>query len=171
MKTLIRLGTRPLQADLSLRWAYMPIRWFCHDGRVIFGNDAVEKIYVYVCLGTSFRFRKTLGLQNCQNDRKYYFVFRLCAMYAFYHLYVRLSFTVNDCRSDVPPVNISFPIISGEFDALHQLSVNKKRSFGNTASKAWKQQTWFYWVCSWQIMAYATSLTPPSPELSATALK
>ena len=86
----------------------------------------MEKIYVCVCLGTSFRFHKTLGLQNCQNDRKYCFVFRLCAMYAFYHLYVRLSFTVNDCRSDLSPVNISFPIISGEFDALHQLSVKKK---------------------------------------------
>ena len=46
-------------------------------------------------------------------------VFRLCAMYAFNHLYVCLSFPVNDCCSDVSPVNISFPIISGEFDALH----------------------------------------------------
>ena len=63
------------------------------------------------------------------------FVFRLCAMYAFYHLYVCLSFLAYDCRSDVSPVNILFHIISGEFDALHQLSV-KKGSFGNTASKA-----------------------------------
>ena len=46
----------------------------------------------------------------------------------------------------------------------------KKGSFGNTVSKAWKQQTRFYWVCSWEIMAYATSLTPPSPELSTTLL-
>ena len=46
-------------------------------------------------------------------------------MYAFYHLYVCLSFPVNDCRSDVSPVNISFPIISCEFDAFHQLSVKK----------------------------------------------
>ena len=34
-----------------------------------------------------------------------------------------------------------------------------KGSFGNTASKVWKQQTRFYWVCSWEIMADATSLT------------
>ena len=47
----------------------------------------------------------------------------------------------------------------------------KKGSFGNTASKAWKQQTRFYWVCSWEILAYATSLTSTSPELSASALK
>ena len=44
---------------------------------------------------------------------------------------------------------------------------NLKRSFENTASKVWKQQTQFYWVCSWEIMADATSLKPPSPGLSA----
>ena len=32
---------------------------------------------------------------------------------------------MNGCRSDVSPVNISFLIISDEFDALHQLSVKK----------------------------------------------
>ena len=81
-------------------------------------------------------FTKSFVYSNCQNDRKYCFVlFCLCAIYAFSHLYVCLSFPVNDCRSDVSPVNISFPIISGEFDALHQLSVKKKRSFGNTASR------------------------------------
>ena len=62
-------------------------------------------------------FTKSLGYGNCQNDRKYCFVlfcfvFRFCAMYAFYHLYVCLSFPVNDCRFDVSPVNILFPIIS-----------------------------------------------------------
>ena len=46
----------------------------------------------------------------------------------------------------------------------------KKRSFGKTASRVWKQQTRFYWVCSWGIMADATSLMPPSPRLSATVL-
>ena len=43
-------------------------------------------------------------------------------------------------------------------------------SFGNTSSKAWKQQTRFYWVCSWEIMTDATFLTPPSPELSVSLL-
>ena len=33
----------------------------------------------------------------------------------------------------------------------------------NTASEVWKQQTRFYWVYSWELMADATSLTPPSP--------
>ena len=28
--------------------------------------------------------------------------------------------------------------------------------------KIWKLQTWFYWVCSWEIVKRATSLTPPS---------
>ena len=35
VKTLIRRGIRPLQADLSLRWAHMPVRWFCHDAAQI----------------------------------------------------------------------------------------------------------------------------------------
>ena len=74
-------------------------------------------------------FTKSLVYSNCQNDRKCFFFFffllffflfllllllLLCAMYAFYQ--------------------ICFFIISGEFDALHQLSVNKG-SLGNTASK------------------------------------
>ena len=29
-----------------------------------------------------------------------------------------------------------------------------------------KQQTWFYWVCSWELMKSATILTPPSTGLS-----
>ena len=41
-------------------------------------------------------------------------------------------------------------------------------SFGNiTAPKVWKQQTRFDWACSWEIMADTTSLTTPSPGLSA----
>ena len=47
---------------------------------------------------------------------------------------------------------------------------SENKFFGNTASKVWKQQTRFYWVCSWEIMADATSLTPPSPGLSAALL-
>ena len=34
-QTLIKLGIHPLQADLSLRWAHIPIRWFCHDAAQI----------------------------------------------------------------------------------------------------------------------------------------
>ena len=30
----------------------------------------------------------------------------------------------------------------------------------------WKQQTRFYWVCSWELMESATILTPPSNGLS-----
>ena len=46
---------------------------------------------------------------------------------------------------------------------------NLKRGFvGNTASKVWKPQTHFDWVCSWEILEDATSLTPPSPRLSDT---
>ena len=41
---------------------------------------------------------------------------------------------------------------------------------GNTASKVWKQQSQFYWVCSWEIMADTTSLTPPRHGLNATLL-
>ena len=70
MKTLIRLGIRPLQADRSLRWAHMPIRWFCHDAAQIKAELFLEmrqwKNFMpafYVCLGTSFRFHKKLGLQ------------------------------------------------------------------------------------------------------------
>ena len=40
-------------------------------------------------------------------------------------IYICLSFPVNDCRPEVSPVNISFLIIWGKFDALHQLSVKK----------------------------------------------
>ena len=70
MKTLIRLGIRPQQADLSLRWAHMPIRWFCHDAAQIkpalFLEMTQWKNFMsafHVCLGTSFRFHKKLGLQ------------------------------------------------------------------------------------------------------------
>ena len=35
-------------------------------------------------------------------------------------------------------------------------------------SWSWKQETWLYWVCSWEIMADATSLKLPSPGLSPT---
>ena len=59
--------------------------------RVIFGNDAVETFNV--CLGTSFRFHKKLGLQT--ENVCLFVCFRLCAMYAFYHLYVCLSFRAN----------------------------------------------------------------------------
>ena len=47
-------------------------------------------------------FIKSLVYSNCQNDRTcfFFFFFHLCAMYAFYHLYV-------------------YFIISGGFDALH----------------------------------------------------
>ena len=39
-------------------------------------------------------FTKSLIYSNCQHDR-FFFLFRLCAMYAFYHLYVYLSFRAN----------------------------------------------------------------------------
>ena len=111
---LIRLGIRPLQADLSLRWAYY--------GRVIFGNDAVENFFVCVCLGQVLDFTKSLVYSNCQNDRKccwffffFFFFFRLCAMYAFYHFYVCLSFRWIWCFASI---------------------ICKKGSFENTVSKA-----------------------------------
>ena len=39
---LIRLGIRPLQADMNLRWAHMPIRWFCHDAAQIMAELFLE---------------------------------------------------------------------------------------------------------------------------------
>ena len=86
VKTLIRLGIRPLQADLSLRWAHMSIRWFCHDAAQIntilmaelFLEMTQWKNFIsafYVCLGTSFRYHKSLVYSNCQNDRKCFFSF------------------------------------------------------------------------------------------------
>ena len=48
-------------------------------------------------------FTKSVVYSNCQNHRKccflcvcvFFFFFFLCAMYAFYHLYVCLSFRAN----------------------------------------------------------------------------
>ena len=69
MKPLIRLGIRSLQDDLSLRWAY-DLRLFCHDAPQIKAELFLEMTQwknfmsvIYVCLDTSFRFHKTLGLQ------------------------------------------------------------------------------------------------------------
>ena len=62
-------------------------------------------------------FTKSLVYSNYQNDRK-------CCLFVF-------SFMCHVCVLSL----ICLVIISGEFDALHQLSV-KKGPFGNTASKA-----------------------------------
>ena len=93
----------------------MPIRWFCQDA----ANDAGEKIYVCFLFMSAWvqvlDFTKSLFYSNCQNDRFFLlllllllllFSFRLCAMYAFLSL-------------------ICLFIISGEFDALNQLSVKR----------------------------------------------
>ena len=68
-------------------------------------------------------------------------------MYAFYHLYVCLF------------------IISGEFDALHQLSV--KRILWKYSIQSLKTADADH---SCEIMADAKFFTPPSPELSSTLL-
>ena len=106
MKTLIRLSIVSLQADLSLRWAHMPIRWFCHDAAQIRPELFLEMTQWKNFMSAWVQvldFTKSLVYSNCQNDR--FFFPRLCAMYAFYH--------------------ICLFIISGEFDALRQLSVKK----------------------------------------------
>ena len=134
-------GHPPTAGYLSLRWAHMPICWFCHDAAQIIPELVLEMTQWKNFMSASawvqvLDFTKSLVYVNSQNDRKCCFVllffffffcflfflfffllffFRLCAVYAFYH--------------------ICLFIISGEFDALHQLSV-KKGSFGNTASKA-----------------------------------
>ena len=143
MKTLIRLGTRPLKADLNLRWAHScQFVGFCHDVARIMAEPHYGRVILEMTQWKNFMsasawvqvldFTKSFVYSNCQNDRTclffffffffffvlFCFFFRLCAMYAFYHCLF---------------------IISGGFEALHQLSV-KKWSFGNTASKAWKQQ-------------------------------
>ena len=89
-----------------------------NKGRVIFGNDTVEKFYVcFLCLHFMsawvqvLDFTKSLVYSNCLNDRKCFFFFcffRLCVMYAFF-LSLKCLF-----------------IISGEFDALHKLSVKNR---------------------------------------------
>ena len=37
-----------------------------------------------------------------------------------------------------------------QFRSLNNLT---RRFFGNTASKVWKQQAWFDWVCSWEVVS------------------
>ena len=73
-------------------------------------------------------FTKSLVYSNCQNDRKWC-VFVFCFFF-FFLLFVFLFM----CHVCVLSLTCLF-IISGGFDALHQLSV-KKGSFGNTTSKA-----------------------------------
>ena len=72
----------------------------------MFGNDAVEKFYA--CLGTSFRFRKkawsTVAVKMTENV---FFFFFFC--FVFFFFFFSFMFHVF--------------IISGELDALHQLSV------------------------------------------------
>ena len=143
----------------------MPIRWFCHDAAQIKAALFLEmtqwKNFIsafYVCLGTSFRFHKKLGLQQLSKWQKMLLLFFCCCCFFVYVSCMRF-------------ITYMFVYHFGWIWCFASIICKKKKgSFGNTASKAWKQQTRFYWVCSWEIMAYATSLMPPSPELSATLL-
>ena len=80
----------------------MPIRWFCHDAAQI-NTSLMAELFLEMtqwrnCMSAlvqALDFTKSLVYSNCQNDRKFVFVFRLCVMYAFYHLYVCLSFRTN----------------------------------------------------------------------------
>ena len=72
-------------------------------------------------------FTISLVYSNCQNDRKYCFVLFCFSFMCHVCVLSLISLFIIPGCSDVSPVNISFPIISGEFDALHQLSVKKKR--------------------------------------------
>ena len=67
-------------------------------------------------------------------------------------------------------VNIMFPLKIDRINFFHFTNNLKKTSFGNTASNVWIQPTRFDRVCSWEVLADATSPKPPSPGLSATLL-
>ena len=82
----------------------MPICWFCHDAAQI-NTILMAELFLEMTQWKNFMsawvqvldFIKCLVYSNCQNDRKCClgFFFRLCVMYAFYHLYVCLSFRGN----------------------------------------------------------------------------
>ena len=104
-------------------------------------------------------FTKSLVYSNCQNVTEnvffffFFFFFRLCAMYAIYH--------------------ICLFIISGGFDALHQLSV-KKRILWKYSIQSLKTADAVLLIVPVHVRdngICAIHNTPPSPELSATALK
>ena len=89
-----------------------------NKGRVIFGNDAVKKFYIcFLCLHFMsawvqvLDFTKSLVYSNCPNDRKCFFV----CLFVF-------SFMCHLCVLSL----ICLFIISGEFDALHKLSVKNR---------------------------------------------
>ena len=91
-------------------------------------------------------FTKSLVYSNCQNDRKCFFLF---------------SYTCHVCVLSL----ICLFIISGEFDALHQLSVKKDPLEIQHPSLKTADA-----VHSCEILADETFIAPPSPELSATLL-
>ena len=121
-KTLTRLGIRPMQADLSLRWAHMPIRWFCHYAAQINSSYFWKwRSGKNVCLlgyklDYKLDFTKSLIYSNCQNGRKCLFLFFFVCLFLLFFSFM--------CHVCVLSLTCLF-IISGEFDALHQLSVKK----------------------------------------------
>ena len=98
-------------------------------------------------------FTKSLVYSNCQNDRK-------CCCCCFCCFFVCV-FSFHVC---VLSLKCLF-IISGGFDALHQLSVKKDPLEIQHPNQSLKTADT---VHSCEIMADATFFTPPSPELGAT---
>ena len=128
---------------LSLRWAHMQIRWFCHDAAQIKAELFLEMTQwknfmsaFYVCSGTSFRFHKkawsTVTVKMTENVFFFFFFF----------VAVFFSFMCHVCVLSL----ICLFILSGESDALHQLSVKKKRIL------------WKYSIQSWQSLKTADAV-------------
>ena len=94
-----------------------------NKGRVIFGNDTVEKFYVCFLWVQVLDFTESLVYNNCQNNRFFFFFF-----------FFSFSFMCHVCILSL----MCLFILSGEFDVLHQLSVKKRILWKHSIQSLWK---------------------------------